>query len=67
MSVERVRELSTRLLHCLPTDEPADVALMALVDVAVRIIRVHKGLDAAAACRELGRVVTEIGRAELLS
>ena len=46
-------------------DEPDyDVAILACVDAAVRIIRVTKGVDAATACVELGKVVAEISRAE---
>lgn len=62
--VERVRQLSDRVLSSMADEVLPDVAIIALVDAAVRILRHNKNLDAAAACKELARVAEEIGRAE---
>lgn len=56
-NVERVRELSDRLLRAMPDENRPDVAIMALLDAAVRIVRFHNpGMDSAAACAELAKV-----------
>lgn len=65
--VERVRQLSDRVLNAMADEVIPDLAIMALVDAAVRILRWNKNLDAAAACEELARVANEIGRAERTS
>jgi len=65
--VERVRQLSDRLLQAMADEVLPDIAIMALVDAAVRILSWNKNLDAAAACKELARVAEEIGRAERTS
>lgn len=63
--VERVRELSDRVLQAMADEVVPDVAIVALLDAGVRILRFNKpGLDTAAACKELARVAEEIGRAE---
>jgi len=64
---ERVRQLSDRLLQSMADELLPDIALIALVDAAVRILRHNKALDTAAACKELARVAEEIGRAERAS
>jgi hypothetical protein len=64
VSVERVRELSNRALEAMAGEEKPDVAIMALIDAAVRILRFYSGLDVPAACKEVARVAVEIGRAE---
>lgn len=65
-NVERVRELSDRVLAAMADEIIPDRAVIALVDAAVRILQLT-GLDAAAACKELARVAEEIGRAERTS
>lgn len=62
--VERVRQWAQALLSRMEAERDLDVAIMACVDAAVRIIRATKGVDAAIACAELGKVVAEIGAAE---
>lgn len=66
--VQVVRELSDSIVSMLievSADSGADVAIIALVDAAVRLLRVASPrLSTARACRELARVVEKIGRAE---
>ena len=65
--VERVRQLSDRVLQAMADEVLPDLAIMSLLDAAVRILRWNKNLDAEAACKELARVAEEIGRAERTS
>jgi hypothetical protein len=62
--IAEVRELSDRLVVACIEGRP-DVAIIALLDAAVRITRHAKpGLDTPGACKELSRVVRDMGRAE---
>jgi hypothetical protein len=66
--VERVKQLSDRVLTSLADEVLPDLAIMALLDAAVRVLCVsNRALDTAAACKELARVAEEIGRAERTS
>jgi Skp family chaperone for outer membrane proteins len=61
---EEMQQLSTRVLLAI-SEAPADVAVIAFVDAAIRVIRYNNpGMGTATACRELARVVEEIGKAE---
>lgn len=60
---KKVKALSDFLLLSLAS-KPADIAILALLDAAVRILGSHGGLDAPAACKELARIAEDIGRAE---
>lgn len=61
---EQVVELSTRLLEAMPADTMSDIAVIALLDAGVRILKASAGFDNAAACIEIARVANEIGAAE---
>lgn len=44
---------------------PPDVAIIGLIDAAVRVIKAHRPtMDNANACRELSRIVLKIGKVE---
>lgn len=63
VDVARVRDLSARLLAAIE-NEIADVAIMGLLDSAVRVLQHHKALTTPDACKELARIVRRVGEAE---
>jgi hypothetical protein len=62
--VERVLELSDQVIAALSAVTDPDVALMAIVDAGVRILKHFRGIGTPDACIELARVVEAIGVAE---
>jgi hypothetical protein len=66
--IAHVRLLSDRLLSLLiesSADAGADVAILALVDAAVRLLRMASPrMDTGDACDELARILRKIRRAE---
>lgn len=59
MSDAKVKWLSTRLLSVVRNSQP-DVATIALLDAAVRVVMSGTGLSCPDACRELGKTLAEI-------
>jgi hypothetical protein len=64
LNVRRVRDLSDRLLG-LVHGQSLDVAIMSLIDVAVRLLRAaDPTLTIVDACQTLGGFVASVGHAE---
>lgn len=60
----RVRELADRVLQAIADETHPEIAVMALIEASVRILRSNGGLGAAAACKELAKVVEEMALSE---
>jgi hypothetical protein len=63
----RVRQLSDGLLRALGDEPDVDVALMGLINAAVRVLQYATGVDSAGACVKLSAIIHDIGRAERTS